>query len=56
MRGWRLRAARSPALVFLLWLGWQYARRRGADRPHVEYAGIIPYLEQLAASSAIAIW
>ena len=48
LRGWRL-ARPIAGLVFLLWLGQQYAAAAAPIAHHVEYAGIIPYLEQLAA-------
>ena len=35
-------------LTFLAMLGTQYWRATGPVRPHVEYAGVIPKLEQLA--------
>ena len=47
LRGWRL-ARPIAGLVFLLWLGQQYAAAAAPIAHHVEYAGIIPYLEQLS--------
>ena len=49
--GWRLlRAIRGPiGVVFLALLAVQYARAARPVVDHVEYAGIIPRLEQLAA-------
>jgi hypothetical protein len=48
LRGWHL-VRPIAGLVFLGWLGSQYAAAAAPVLPHVEYAGIIPYLEQLAA-------
>jgi hypothetical protein len=48
LRGWRL-ARPIAGLVFLLWLGQQYAATAAPIAHHVEYAGIIPYLEQLSS-------
>jgi hypothetical protein len=48
LRGWRL-ARPIAGLVFLLWLGQQYVAAAAPIAHHVEYAGIIPYLEQLSA-------
>ncbi len=48
LRGWRL-ARPVVGLVFLLWLGQQYAAASAPVLAHVEYAGIIPYLERLAS-------
>jgi hypothetical protein len=39
---------RVVGLVVLSVLGWQYIARAAPVMPHVEYAGIIPALEQLA--------
>jgi hypothetical protein len=47
LRGWRL-ARPIAGLVFLLWLGQQYVAAAAPIAHHVEYAGIIPYLEQLS--------
>jgi hypothetical protein len=47
LRGWRL-ARPIVGLVFLLWLGQQYVSASAPIAHHVEYAGMIPYLEQLA--------
>jgi hypothetical protein len=46
-RTWRT-ARLVAGSAFLLWLGAQYAIASQPLRSHVEYAGIIPYLEQLA--------
>jgi len=46
-RTWRL-ARRVVGAAFLIWLGMAYAAASRPLRSHVEYAGIIPYLEQLA--------
>ncbi len=49
----RRRAARlTMAAIFIALLGWQYWRASQAILPHVEYAGIIPRLEQLASRFA----
>ena len=45
----RQRARLLAGTVLLLWLGRQYAVAAGPILPHVEYAGVIPYLERLAA-------
>lgn len=47
LRGWRV-ARPVVGLVFLLWLGQHYAAAAAPIAHHVEYAGMIPYLEQLA--------
>jgi hypothetical protein len=47
-RGWRLMRAMAGA-VLLVWLGRHYAVAAAPILPHVEYRGIIPYLEQLAS-------
>jgi hypothetical protein len=46
-RGWRLARAVAGS-VFLGWLGWQYAAAAAPVVRHVEYGGIIPYIERLA--------
>ena len=47
---WWVRSARTAlGLVFLLLLGSHYLRASGPVRNHVEYEGLIPKLEQLAA-------
>ncbi|HUL73378.1 MAG TPA: glycosyltransferase family 39 protein [Vicinamibacterales bacterium] len=47
VRGERARLAAGA--VLLLWLGSRYAAAAAPILPHVEYAGVIPYLERLAS-------
>jgi len=46
---WSGRMRRLAGLLFLGVLGWQYVVAARPVMPHVEYAGMIPYLERLAA-------
>ncbi len=46
-RRWRWPRAAAGAIL-LVWLGQQYVVKAAPIMPHVEYAGIIPYLERLA--------
>ncbi len=46
-RTWRF-ARLIVGSAFLVWLGVEYVAASRPLRPHVEYAGIIPYLEQLS--------
>lgn len=48
LRGRQL-ARTIAGAIFLGWLGQQYAVAAAPVMPHVEYAGVIPYLEKLAA-------
>jgi hypothetical protein len=43
------RARVAAGALFLAVVGWQYAVAAAPVMPHVEYAGVIPYLEHLAA-------
>jgi hypothetical protein len=41
-------ARRLAGAAVVIWIGWQYAAAAAPVVHHVEYAGIIPYVEQLA--------
>ncbi|MFI5176939.1 MAG: hypothetical protein ACHQO8_00145 [Vicinamibacterales bacterium] len=45
----RQRVRLVAGAVLLLWLGREYAVAAAPILPHVEYAGVIPYLERLAS-------
>jgi hypothetical protein len=47
MRGWR-RLRPLVGLIFVVLLGYRYVQAAAPVLPHVEYAGIIPYVERLA--------
>ena len=49
-RRWTLAPRWALGLVFLTLLGREYARASGPILDHVEYAGVIPRLEQLAST------
>jgi hypothetical protein len=46
---WLLRARTALGLVMLAGAGWQFFQQTMPILPHVEYAGVIPRLERLAA-------
>ncbi len=56
-RKWALKGGRAGlqaiavlgGLILIGWMGWQFVQATNAVRQHVEYAGLIPRIEQLAS-------